>query len=120
VGAAAAQGFPVLFDCAVPAWQEAQQRGLALADVQLHTLFAIMARLDDTNLAHRGGLAGLRWVQAQAGDWLAAGGAAAPGARERALALHQALVQRQLSPGGAADLLAATCWLHRCDLLPRC
>jgi triphosphoribosyl-dephospho-CoA synthase len=117
VGEAAAQGFPLLFDIAAPAWRWAQAQGLSLTDKQLHTLFAIMATLDDTNLAHRGGLAGLRWVQAQAQAWLDAGGATAPDARERALALHQALVQRRLSPGGAADLLAATCWPQRCGFL---
>ncbi len=117
VGEAAAQGFPALFEGAVPAWQEARRQGLSLADQRLQTLFAIMATLDDTNLAHRGGLAGLRWVQAQAGAWLDRGGARAPDARERALGLHHAMVQRRLSPGGAADLLAATCWLQRCGLI---
>ena len=117
VGKAAAQGFPLLFDGAVPAWLCAQQRGLAPHEVRLETLFTLMATLDDTNLAHRGGLAGLRWVQAQARHWLADGGAGAPGARTRALVLHQAMVHRRLSPGGAADLLAACCWLQRCGLM---
>jgi triphosphoribosyl-dephospho-CoA synthase len=117
VGEAAARGFPALFEGAVPAWQGAREQGLPLPQVRLHTLMAVMATLDDTNLAHRGGLAGLRWVQAQASHWLAQGGAQAPDAQDRALALHHEMVRRRLSPGGAADLLAATCWLQRCGLI---
>ena len=41
-----------------------------------------------------------------------------PDALAQAQALHQTFVQRRLSPGGCADLLAAACWLARMDLLP--
>ncbi len=109
--AEAALGFPVLFDVALPALRRSAHLGPRLA--RLQALFEVMAVLDDTNLAHRGGLAGLRWAQQQARDFLAAGGAANPEAVMRARALHAAFVARHLSPGGAADLLAAACWLDR-------
>ena len=107
----AASGFPVLFDVALPALRRARSLGPRLA--RLQTLFELMAVLDDTNLAHRGGLAGLRWAQQQARAFLADGGAAQPDAVDRAQSLHGEFVQRHLSPGGAADLLAAACWLDR-------
>ncbi|MGH8796889.1 MAG: triphosphoribosyl-dephospho-CoA synthase, partial [Caldimonas sp.] len=34
-----------------------------------------------------------------------------------ALAIHRAFVARRLSPGGAADMLAAACWLDRIGAL---
>lgn len=108
----AAAGFPVLFDVTVPAWRHALAHTGDLHAARLQALFATMAVLDDTNLAHRGGLHGLRWAQRQARDFLAGGGALAPDAYVRARALHAAFVARRLSPGGAADLLAAACWLH--------
>ena len=104
-------GFPMLFDVALPALRRSAHLGPRLA--RLQALFELMAVLDDTNLAHRGGLEGLRWAQQQARQFLADGGAAQPDAIARAQALHAAFVARNLSPGGAADLLAAACWLDR-------
>lgn len=112
-GIEAAEAFPALFEVVHPALAEALARGLSPERARLQALFAAMAVLDDTNLAHRAGLAGLRDVQQRARDFLAAGGAAAPEAIERAQALHRDFVARRLSPGGAADMLAAACWLHR-------
>ena len=107
----AALGFPVLFDVALPALRGSRHLGPRLA--RLQALFEVMAVLDDTNLAHRGGLAGLRWAQQQVRGFLAAGGAANPEAVAHAQSLHAAFVAHHLSPGGAADLLAAACWLDR-------
>ena len=111
--AEAAAGMPVLFDTALPALRQTLAAGRPPQAAQLQACFATLAVLDDTNLAHRGGLAGLRWAQAQAQAWLDAGGADAPEAIERAWSIHRAFVRRRLSPGGAADVLAAACWLQR-------
>lgn len=109
----AALGFPVLFEVALPALQAAWARGLADREARLETLFQVIAVLDDSNLAHRGGLAGLRLAQRLARGWLAAGGAGRPDALEAARAVGRRFVQQRLSPGGAADTLAAACWLER-------
>jgi triphosphoribosyl-dephospho-CoA synthase len=111
--AEAALGFPVLFEVALPALAAALQRGADARSARLDTLFSVIAVLDDANLAHRGGLEGLRWAQCAARDFLAAGGAAAPEGFQRAAAIGRAFVARRLSPGGAADMLAAACWLQR-------
>lgn len=111
--AEAALGFPTLFKTAEPALQSARARGLSLTPARLDTLFAVMAVLDDSNLAHRGGLEGLRFAQSAARDFLAAGGAGAPQGLDAAKAIGAEFVRRRLSPGGAADTLAAACWLQR-------
>ena len=116
VGEEAALGFPVLFDVTLPALQSARDQGLEPRLCRLQALFETMAVLDDTNLAHRGGLAGLRWAQRCAHDYIAAGGAARPAAIDHALSLHMAFMARRLSPGGSADLLAAACWMDRWTL----
>jgi triphosphoribosyl-dephospho-CoA synthase len=115
--AEAALGFPVLFDTAVPALQAARQRGLGRQHARLDTLFHVMARLDDSNLAHRGGLQGLRFAQHAAQDFLHAGGASRPRSIEHAEAICRSFEQRRLSPGGAADTLAAACWMERIGAL---
>ena len=112
-GTEAALGFPLLFEVALPAWQQAQAVGLDEQRARLQALFHIIAKLDDTNLVHRGGLAGLRFAQAAARDYLDAGGAAHPEGVNRAVELHRVFVARRLSPGGAADMLACACWLQR-------
>ena len=111
--AEAALGFPVLFDTAVPALQAGLARGLTPHQAQLDTLFHVMAVLDDCNLAHRGGLEGLRWAQHAARAFLAAGGAARPVGIVAAAAIGREFVSRRLSPGGAADTLAAACLVTR-------
>jgi triphosphoribosyl-dephospho-CoA synthase len=112
-GAEAALGFPVLFETTLPALRAAQHHGATPRRACLQALFATMAVLDDTNLAHRGGLAGLRHAQRAARGFLAAGGALRPDALAHARALHADFVARRLSPGGTADMLAAACWLQR-------
>ncbi|SFR71612.1 triphosphoribosyl-dephospho-CoA synthase [Mitsuaria sp. PDC51] len=109
----AALGFPAVFDVGVPAMRSARTRGLSHERAQLDTFFHLMAALDDSNLAHRGGLEGLRFAQQTARGFLADGGAAHPFATARAEALGQEFEVRRLSPGGSADMLAAVCWMVR-------
>ena len=111
--AEAARGFPVLFETTLPALRAATARGATLRQARVDALFHTIAVLDDTNLAHRGGLAGLRFAQRAARDYLRAGGAARPDGLEHARQLHCEFVKQRLSPGGAADLLSAACWVQR-------
>jgi len=115
--AEAALGFPVLFETALPAMQAATARGLAAHHVLLDTLFHVIAVMDDSNLAHRGGLEGLRHAQHAARGYLAAGGAARPGGVAAAFDIGRDFVSRRLSPGGAADTLAAACFVARIGTL---
>jgi triphosphoribosyl-dephospho-CoA synthase len=109
----AALGFPTLFETAWPALRDALDRGMPEHAARLDALFATMAVLDDTNVVHRGGIAALHDVQRAAAVYLAAGGSARPDALAHAWSLHRAFVERRLSPGGSADVLAASCWLRR-------
>jgi triphosphoribosyl-dephospho-CoA synthase len=113
----AALGLPVLFETTVPAWQAARAQGLTGSRLQLQAFFATLAVLDDANLAHRGGMAGLTFARDRARDFLAQGGAAAPDALARAWRVHRDFMARRLSPGGCADTLAAACLLHRLGAL---
>lgn len=115
--AEAALGFPVLFDVALPAMQTAAARGLGRRHRLLDTLFSVIATLDDSNLAHRGGMEGLRSAQKAARGFLAAGGASRPGGLAAAQRIGDEFVRRRLSPGGAADTLAAACWMQRLGML---
>lgn len=115
--AEAALGFPVLFATAVPTLRAALHSGAALQAARINTLFSVIAVLDDANLAHRGGLAGLHFAKQAASSYLASGGACHDAGLLRAHDVARAFARRRLSPGGAADMLAATCWMHRIGAL---
>ncbi|MBK1838722.1 triphosphoribosyl-dephospho-CoA synthase MdcB [Azospirillum sp. YIM B02556] len=108
----AADGFPTLFTLALPALDRALADGADPERALVQTLFTLMAELEDTNLLHRGGSAGLTFVQGEARRFLDRGGVFQAGWRAEALALHRACVARRLSPGGSADMLAAAHFVH--------
>jgi triphosphoribosyl-dephospho-CoA synthase len=105
-------GLPTLLKTAVPALREALQQTGCAERAAVQCLFAIMAELQDTNLLHRGGPEGLAFVQNAARRFIAAGGVQARDWRQRALDLHGDCVALHLSPGGAADCLAAAWFVH--------
>jgi triphosphoribosyl-dephospho-CoA synthase len=105
-------GLPTLLKIAVPALRQALKETSCAERASVQCLFAIMAELQDTNLLHRGGLEGLVFVQSAARRFLDAGGVHARDWRQRALDLHGDCVALHLSPGGAADCLAAAWFVH--------
>ncbi len=105
--AEAAAGFPSVYRIALPAYRDALVRGGAANAARVQAFFALMAELTDTNLLHRGGAAGLAFAQTAARQFLDAGGVHRSGWQSHAVRVHRQLVERWLSPGGSADLLAA-------------
>ncbi|WP_426112579.1 triphosphoribosyl-dephospho-CoA synthase MdcB [Massilia sp. PWRC2] len=104
-----ARGLPMVFEVGLPALRRTLAAGASMQAARIDALFALMATIGDTNVLHRGGADGAQLVRSTARAFIDAGGSAAPDWRARALAAHRLFVGRRLSPGGAADLLAATC-----------
>lgn len=119
-GASGARGeaqaaFPHATQVGLPALRAARDRGIPEERAHLDALMAIMARLDDTCLLHRGGRVALQTAQAGARAVLAAGGTATPAGFECLRRLHADLMALWASPGGSADLLAVTLFLDRIE-----
>ncbi|MDF3836368.1 triphosphoribosyl-dephospho-CoA synthase, partial [Cupriavidus basilensis] len=74
---------------------------------------AIMSRLDDTCVLARAGREGIALMQDGASQVLAAGGIATLAGRRLLRRLEAGMLACNASPGGAADLLAATFFLDR-------
>jgi len=74
----------------------------------LRTLCFIMSALDDSNVLHRGGEAGLRFVKEKACGLLQMSAEELPAKLE---ALDDEMIARNLSPGGAADMLSLALFL---------
>jgi triphosphoribosyl-dephospho-CoA synthase len=100
--------FPHVVDRALPALRAARERGASEAVARIDALLTIMRTLDDTCVLHRGGEAALRTMQAGAAAALDAGGIGTRAGRREFDALESELLAHRASPGGAADLLAAT------------
>jgi len=114
VGGAKAQaqaGFPQVLRAALPQLYESRRRGDSEAAARLNALLAVMVQLDDTCLLSRGGRRGLAGMQARAAGVLAAGGAGSSDGRRALQRLSDYALAYRLSPGGAADLLAAALFL---------
>jgi triphosphoribosyl-dephospho-CoA synthase len=105
-------GYPAVFLHGLPALNAALDAGRSAECARIDALFALMACVSDTNVLHRSGEQGARLVQQEAEKFLLAGGTAHSQWRAKALACHRLFVARRISPGGAADLLAATCLMH--------
>jgi triphosphoribosyl-dephospho-CoA synthase len=104
-------GFPHVITIGLPTLHRSRQEGSSETHARLDALLAIMASLDDTCLLHRGGLAALNRAQTGAAAVFAAGGTATVQGWELLQRLDRDLLALNASPGGSADLLAATLFL---------
>jgi len=104
-------GFPHAVKVGLPALRDARERGLSETKSRLSALLAIMASLEDTCVLYRGGDEGLWAVKQGARAVLVSGGPGSAAGDEALRLLDRELFVRNISPGGSADLLAATLFL---------
>ena len=108
------RGLPSVAQVGLPALERELSAGASLEEAGVAVLLHLIAHLTDTNLIARGGLEGQRWAAAQA-QALLREGSPSP---EQVRALDDAFIRRNLSPGGCADLLAVTYFMHFLRTLP--
>jgi len=109
----AQHGFPAVIEQGLPQLLASRRAGVGEQNARLDALLAIMSDLTDTCVLHRAGLNGLIRMQTGARAVLAAGGTASLDGRRRLRELDRDMLALNASPGGAADLLAATLFLDR-------
>ena len=99
-------GLPAVLHHGLPVLEQELLKGCSLEEAGCSALLALIAQTQDTNLLKRGGPEGQQWAAEQAERLL--------GSSDRKLLeeLDHAFIQRNLSPGGAADLLAVCYFLH--------
>ena len=110
-------GFPTVLYVGLPVYEAALSQGKDHNDAALAALLAIIAQGTDTNLMARGGFDTARQVTQSIAQRIKNG----PYLPVEALEiLDDAFIARNLSPGGSADLLACTLFLHGCAHIPTC
>lgn len=110
----AERGFPLALRAADLLRQLEGEHGgaLPLRERAAHTLIVILSENADCNLVSRGGLNAMLSVQEEAREALRLGGMLTPAGRAEIAKMEASLVDRNLSPGGGADLLAAALFLR--------
>jgi holo-ACP synthase/triphosphoribosyl-dephospho-CoA synthase len=104
-----ADGLPSVSQIALPAFRAALGNGCSPNDAGAVALLHLVANVSDTTLYHRGGAEGAAFAASAAKALLEQNPLPSPGELE---ALDDAFISRRLSPGGCADLLAATYFLY--------
>lgn len=111
-----AAGLPAIRSKALPELRQALTAGFTINNALIHTLLVLMTCVEDTTVMNRHDPSTMRQcVREKAEAVLAAGGMGTVEGREKTAALDQEFIARNISPGGTADLLAVTWFLHRLE-----
>lgn len=105
----AESGFSQVLQIGLPVFQKGLGRGLSLNDAGCGTLLALIAATEDTNLIHRSSLAEQKATAAKIADLIRENPYPSKEVLEQ---LDDDFIRKNLSPGGCADLLAITYFLH--------
>ncbi|MHA6312948.1 MULTISPECIES: triphosphoribosyl-dephospho-CoA synthase [Pantoea] len=109
----AQQAFPHVMKRALPQLLRSRAAGARESEARLDALMAIMTSLSDTCVLSRAGMTGLETMQRGARAVLLAGGCRTAEGQAALARLDHRMLALNASPGGAADLLAATLFVDR-------
>ena len=101
-------GYRLIRREALPFLLSSVERGMDENEALVRTLLLILSETTDTNLIHRGGIGEAEWVSREAKKRIGA-------PMEQIEAFDDALIEKNLSPGGCADLLALTYFFFRLE-----
>ncbi len=101
----AEEGFPTVRNVSYPKLKEYISSGLSQNESLVRTLIYIMSVVDDTNIINRGGLDGAVFVKARAGELYNQ-------SIDSIVSFDNEMIEKNLSPGGCADLLALTWFIY--------
>lgn len=107
----AQHGFPAIVNHALPTLKKSRTNGEDENIARLNTLLAIMSQLTDTCVLNRSGMAGLHLMHRTSKEILDMGGVGKAQGMQLLHRLDRQMIKINASPGGAADLLAATLFL---------
>jgi holo-ACP synthase/triphosphoribosyl-dephospho-CoA synthase len=105
------QGFPRVREYALPHLARMLDEGMSINDAGIVILLGLLARIEDTNIIHRSNLETLRAIQKDILEFLE-GNPDPEAAEEKVQQLDREFIQKNISPGGSADLLGVTFFLH--------
>lgn len=108
----ALSGFASAFQIGLPVLRRTLTEGYSFEMAMVQTLLTLMESTEDSNLVYRGGLKGLAFVQSHAAAILSHADLRKEEDLELVRAFDEICIEKNLSPGGSADLLALTAMLY--------
>ena len=111
-----ADGFPSVTKLSLPVYEEALKKGMSSNEAGVLALIHLISNVDDTNLYSRGGKDAMEYAKNSARELLTKSPCPA---REEIEDMDDKFIEKNLSPGGCADLLAVTYFLReiKCGVL---
>lgn len=112
----AAKGFPVLKRAvqSMDYWYKKME--LDENQIKINVLMDVSAHLDDMNIIYRSSEETLKWYQKRVNEIRIKGGASTHDGLKEIIKLNQECIEKNISPGGAADYLAAVILLKKIEL----
>lgn len=111
----AERGLPTVLDIGLPMYEEALHNNLPQGEALCHSLIGIMTKVEDTTVVNRAGIEGLAFMRRLADIAVEIGGMKTVEGKEFIHDLHRVFNDNNISPGGAADLLAITVMIHELE-----
>ena len=102
-------GFPAVREAGLPTLEAALAAGKNINEASCAALLALLVHPADTNMIHRGGFDGMQQATLEVREILDRENFPS---RETLESLDKRFIEKNLSPGGSADLLALTLFLH--------
>jgi len=107
----AKRGFPTLKNTAIPAWKKYEQEPEDIR--QLNVLLSLMAVVDDTCILYRSNVSVSEMIKKRCSIIINLGGLGIQDNWKYFSDLERYINHQWVSPGGSADLLAATIFIHK-------
>lgn len=107
----AISGYASIRQISLPVMRKGLLEGKDWNRIKLETLFALMSQVDDSNIIARHDIKVLRAVQKKAEAFLKDGGAYKKGALTVLKRMDAEFIEKNISAGGCADLMAITIFL---------
>lgn len=111
----AQEGFPIIREISYPILRQYLCEGYRQNESYINVLLEIIVNLNDTCVLSRSSSTELKWFQKRVREILNLGGAFSKDGMEEIAKLNEECIKKNISPGGAADLLACTIFLWKLE-----
>ena len=108
----AESGFKTALQHALPLLKDLINAKVNINDILVHILLALIANTEDSNILGRHNMEMLEYARNKARTALSLGGYLTPEGKEFVWEMDRDFIQKNVSPGGAADLIAVTMFLY--------
>lgn len=108
-------GLQTVLKVGLPLYEEGLEENLPIKEALCHSLIGIMAEVEDTTVVNRCGMEGLIFMKKLSSMATEIGGMRTIEGKEFIFDLDKVFCDYNISPGGAADLLAITVMIHELE-----